>query len=70
MKTPSIPRGLPCTILPDDELWCVCGSYSDGEISGGGVLDWCYDKEDGEQLLAAYQQDPRYGALHVRKWAE
>lgn len=41
-------RNLPCNIQPDEKLWCIVGQDNFG---GGGVLEWCYDREDAEERL-------------------
>ena len=47
-------RGLPCSILPDDRLWCVVGGELDGK--GGGILEWCYDQRDAEAVAATMRR--------------
>ena len=61
-------RGLPCTILSNDKLWCVTGGRKTKDGDGGGV--WCYDKEDAEYLMNLMAQDPSFYSLGVKKWQE
>ena len=63
-------RNLPCNIRPDAELWCIVGGMTDpfGNGSGGGILEWCYDRQDAETLMAQMQLDPRYNSLRVAKY--
>lgn len=46
-------RNYPCNIVPDDQLWCVCGGLVDsaGKAMGGGVLEWCTNEEDANNIL-------------------
>ena len=48
-------RDLPCSILPDKELWTVAGS--DNLMEAYGVLEWCYSKEDAMELISKMKQD-------------
>ena len=57
-------RSLPCNIQPDEKLWCIVGG--DGE--GGGVLEWCYDREDAETRLKMMEADPRFSMLRAVKY--
>jgi hypothetical protein len=62
-------RGLPCTIAPDDKLWYVGGQ--DLQDGGGGLLEWCYDEADAQQVLQDMQRFPsRFANLTARSWAE
>ena len=54
----AIPRGLPCSCAPEKNLWAIVGQYSDG--TAGGVLDWCFDREDAMRLLDEYLCDDRF----------
>lgn len=63
-------RNLPCNITSDEKLWCVVGAFHDpvsGE-EGGGVLEWCYNRQDAETRLAMMQRDPRFSHLEATKW--
>lgn len=64
------PRNLPCNIVPDDQLWCVCGGFTDENGPGGGVLEWCYNESDALVRKSFMARDPRYSDLSVRKWKE
>lgn len=62
------PRGLPCNITSDENLWCVCGSFTDETGGGGGVLEWCYDEDDANQRMLLMQRDPRYSNLSASRY--
>lgn len=55
-------RGLPCNIQPDENLWCVCGGMKGG---GGGVLEWCYDEQDANDILKEMQKYSYFVGLHA-----
>lgn len=61
-------RGLPCSIAPDETLWCVSGS----DIRGGsGVLEWCYDEQDAKAVLADMSRFPeRFHRLSAHAYAK
>jgi hypothetical protein len=64
-------RGLPCHDGLKEMPWSVCGRMSitldDGTVAtGGGVLEWCWDKEDALERMEMMQQDPRFSNLSVR----
>lgn len=62
-------RGLPCSIAPDGELWCVSGA--DKLDNSGGVLEWCYDEEDAKEILQKMNQYPdRFSNLKAQSWLE
>jgi hypothetical protein len=64
-------RNLPCNIADDDHLWAVSGSFEDFEDGfgrSGGVMEWCYDEVDANNILSMMQQDPRYSDLRAHKW--
>jgi hypothetical protein len=57
-------RGLPISIAREGQLWEVGGT--DKFTGGSGVLEWCYDKEDAEAILAKMQQFPsRFLNVHA-----
>ena len=60
-------RGRPCSIVPDDELWCIVGQ----DVAGcSGVLEWCYDETDAQELLAQMNRYPsRFKGVHAKRWA-
>ena len=60
------PRNLPCDITTDDKLWAVGGENHEG----GGVLEWCYSKEDADEILSKMQLDSRYSNLRAYKWED
>ena len=65
-------RGLPCRDATGIEMpWSVCGNYTerfpDGTVvSGGGVLEWCWDRDDAVDRMLLMQQDARFSRLSVR----
>lgn len=66
-------RGLPCRDASGFEMpWCVCGTESyvaaDGtRVSGGGVLEWCYDREDAMLTMRMMSLDSRFSNLSVEQ---
>lgn len=61
-------RGLPCSIVPDEELWCVAGVDKRG---GSGVLEWCYNEADAKYVLEQMQRYPeRFSQLKAESWAQ
>jgi len=62
-------RGLPCSIAPDDQLWYVAGH--DLLCGGGGILEWCYDETDAQQVLKDMQRFPdRFANLNAESYAK
>ncbi len=60
-------RNLPCSIAPDDQLWAVSGQDVQGS---GGVLEWCFDQVDAEQMLDEMKRFPeRFKNLSAQPWA-
>jgi len=64
-------RNLPCSIQPDDKLWCVVGrqKVESGAIASG-VLEWCYDQRDAEITLQMMKEDPNFFDLVVMSWQD
>ena len=60
-------RGLPCSIVPDDELWCVAGQDTQG---GSGVLEWCRDELDAKNMLEQMLKYPQFRNLRAHKHQE
>lgn len=66
-------RGLPCRDALGREMpWCVCGkqrvTFPDGTtVEGGGVLEWCWDREDAIRRLQWMQQDSRFSDLSIQQ---
>lgn len=66
-------RGLPCRDAAGNEMpWCVCGreDYTTAEgvrIIGGGVLEWCYDREDAILTMKMMALDSRFSNLSVER---
>lgn len=60
------PRGFPCSIVPDEELWMITGSMG----NGGGVIEWCVDEEDANHRLDKLKSDTtgRYKDLKAEKY--
>jgi len=69
-------RGLPCRDAAGKDMpWCVCGKEDytlpdGGRVTGGGILEWCWDQEDAENLLRQMQQDPRFSDLSAQMYCE
>jgi len=59
---PYVYRGLPYTAGD----WYVEGDDGDG----GGVLEWCTDKDDAEQLLKKMQKYKQFSNLEVHCWVQ
>ena len=57
-------RNLPCSIC-ESTLWGVQGHFQEKDSKTGGVLEWCYDKEDAEATMSLMQKDPRFSNLSV-----
>lgn len=62
------PRGFPCTIVAEEKLWAVTGSYLTENGEGGGVLEWCYDKKDALTVLREIERDAAYDNLKVGRY--
>lgn len=56
-------RSLPINIVPESDLWMVCGTFTNETGTGGGVLEWCYDEEDAKSEFERLSKDPRYGSV-------
>lgn len=56
----------PCSITTDDQLWCVAGQTP----NGGGILCWCYDRDDAEYCYNMLKDDPYYSNLNFHKYQE
>lgn len=62
-------RGLPCSIAPDEQLWCISGV--DKLDNSGGILEWCYDEEDANERLQMMSRYPeRFTGLEAKSWLE
>jgi hypothetical protein len=59
-------RGLPSSIKPDHELWCVSGHHG----IGGGVLEWCFDEEDAKYMLAYMRRFPEFKNLSAGRFLD
>ena len=65
-------RNLPCRDALGKEMpWAVCGNMSetweDGtKVNGGGVLEWCWDKEDAQHRMKMMATDPRFSNLSIQ----
>ena len=66
-------RGLPCRDALGVKMpYCVCGTESyiaaDGtRVSGGGVLEWCYDHNDAVERMNMMRMDSRFSSLSVER---
>lgn len=59
-------RNLPCTIQPDDKLWCVSGQ----SFKGSGVLEWCYDEADAQTILSQMRRSFGFRGLRAHPYVE
>lgn len=59
-------RHFPANIVPDDQLWGVYGACDEG----GGVLEWCVDREDAITRMRMMRKDPRFHDLSIGPWAD
>lgn len=59
-------RGLPCNIVNENIIWCVSGEYG----NGAGVLEWCYDRADAEELARELRKDPKARNIRAHKWIQ
>lgn len=60
-------RGCPCNIC-DGDPWAVCGRDNDPERGGGGVLEWCYSKDDARYIISLMEKDTgRFSDLNIMK---
>ena len=66
-------RGLPCRDARGKEMeWSVCGSIKYGlpagsEGSARGVLEWCWNEKDAQQVMEQMKKDPRFSDLFIRQ---
>ncbi len=66
-------RNLPCRDLAGKDMpWAVCGNmkekFPDGTVvDGGGVLEWCWDREDAIQRMEMMQDDERFSNLSIQQ---
>lgn len=61
-------RNYPCNIQSDDKLWCIVGT--DNVANAGGILEWCYDQKDAEQLLKLMQATNEFSELEAIPYSE
>lgn len=60
-------RGLPCSVVEDDELWAVSGQDVRG---GSGVLEWCVSERDAADVQAQMNRFPeRFLNVSAHKWS-
>lgn len=68
-SVPYKPRNLPCSIVKNP--WYVAGRFNNGKSdSSGGVLEWCYDREDAEYIMSQMKRDLQYSQLSIEQWEE
>lgn len=61
-------RGLPCSVVDDNELWAVNGQDVRG---GSGVLEWCVSEEDAREVVTQMSRFPeRFLNVTAEKWSE
>jgi hypothetical protein len=59
-------RGLPCSIAPDEDLWCIAGH---DKMGGSGILEWCYGEEDAKMLFSQMCRYPlRFPGLVAQQY--
>jgi hypothetical protein len=51
-------------IVPEDELWVICGDYTDGE----GILAWCFNEDDAKLGASAFNTSSRFTGIHYHKY--
>jgi hypothetical protein len=61
--TPYQYRGLPCSIAPQEQIWCISGR--DSQTCSTGVLEWCYNEQDALERLAIMKEHPRFENLNA-----
>jgi hypothetical protein len=50
--------------VPEDELWVICGDYTDGE----GILAWCFNEDDAKLGASAFNTSSRFTGIHYHKY--
>lgn len=60
-------RGLPCSIAPNEKVWCVAGVDT---LGGSGVLEWCHDEFDARNMLENMRKYPQFRNLRAHKYLE
>jgi hypothetical protein len=60
-------RNYPCNIQPDDRLWCVLGE--DTVSRAGGVLEWAYDQQDANSVLAVMKASGEFNNLTAEPYS-
>lgn len=53
-------------IAPEDQLWVICGDYTDGE----GILAWCFNEDDARIGASAFCKSPRFIGIHYHKYKD
>lgn len=61
-------RNYPCNIASDDNLWCVSGEDKVSEASG--VLEWAYNQQDANDVLALMQASSEFNNLTAMPYSE
>lgn len=54
-------RGLPCS----EAKWSVCGIHNKSDGRAIGILEWCYDEQDANEIKAKMEMDPAFESLEV-----
>jgi hypothetical protein len=60
-------RNLPCSIRPDNQLWCVSGY--DTKSGASGILEWCYDEIDANFVMNTMLTCGHFADLKAEKYA-
>ena len=55
----------PCNVFGERLTWAVLGEHRDG--SAGGVLAWCWDKDDADEGLFWLRKTLKYKGLTIQK---
>jgi hypothetical protein len=52
----------------EGKRWCVTGVHNAPSGQAAGVLEWCHDERDAQQMLAKMQRFPEFTDLKVDKF--
>jgi len=58
-------RSVPC--FPESREWCITGTITTSEGVGGGILEWCYSRQDAENIFAQMKRDPSFSNLKIER---
>ena len=62
-------RNLPCSVVPDEELWYVGGIFleKNGDYMSG-IFEWCVNQADARFMYDKMSNDPRFIKLYFEKF--